>query len=277
MKTFGPTIVCRSLSKPVPTGKARVPWQYHSRSDRHSKIVCWSVVFDLLRFCPTLREHVGKGRVAFGINHEMSDFKAGRKKDLDLVICVPGTNGDSKKPRSLRTWLDRWKIELTEEERAEFDQLPDFREAPVGSVQLALEAKACMTEHSKARPRLYDELNSSHLTIHGSSATAIAAGFVMINASNTFQSPGKSEPTHHRQPGAVETVIEKIRELPRRASTGETGFDALAIMVLDCANDGVSEVRHVSAPPAPRKGEIFSYDATIQRLVQLYESRFPKL
>ena len=38
-----------------------------------------------------------------------------------------------------------------------------------------------MTKFASSRPRLYDELNSSHLTIHGASAQAVAAALVTIN------------------------------------------------------------------------------------------------
>jgi len=51
-----------------------------------------------------------------------------------------------------------------------------------------MEAKACMTAHQRALPRLYDELNSSHLTVHGAADHAIAAGFVMVNAATKFLS-----------------------------------------------------------------------------------------
>ena len=46
-----------------------------------------------------------------------------------------------------------------------------------------------MTAHGKALPRLHDELNSSHLTIHGASDYAIAAAFALVNAAATFVSP----------------------------------------------------------------------------------------
>jgi uncharacterized RmlC-like cupin family protein len=45
--------------------------------------------------------------------------------------------------------------------------------AEVGAVLIALEAKACMTAHVKALPRLYDELNSSHQCVHGSSSPRV--------------------------------------------------------------------------------------------------------
>ena len=109
----------------------------------------------------------------------MRDFVHDRKKNLDLVLCTPGettTEGD------LLGLASDYDIVLTDEERAVLDGLPALVRAPVGSVMMALEAKACMTAHQRALPRLYDELNSSHLTVHGASEQAIAVGFTMINA-----------------------------------------------------------------------------------------------
>ncbi len=87
----GPEILARSMTA------TRIPdqfgnlWQYHSRSDRHSKIACWAAFFDLLNTSALLRSHVTEGKVIFGVNHTMRDFKTRRKKDLDLVIARPGT------------------------------------------------------------------------------------------------------------------------------------------------------------------------------------------
>jgi hypothetical protein len=115
------------------------------------------------------------------------------------------------------------------------------------TVLMAMEAKACMTEFNKARPRLYDELNSSHLTIHGDTNSAIAAGFALINSAETFVSPIRnpwpmnSHPavvSRHRQPEAHKSVAAKLAESPRRSQAGDEGFDALAIGVINCANDG---------------------------------------
>jgi hypothetical protein len=50
---------------------------------------------------------------------------------------------------------------------ARLDGLPNAKGGPVGNVLVTLEAKACKTKFASSRPRLYDELNSSHLTIHG--------------------------------------------------------------------------------------------------------------
>ena len=101
---------------------------------------------------------------------------------------------------------------------------------------------------------------------------AIAVGFVMVNMAKTFVSPTAKQPTLHRQPDVTEKVIEKMKELPRRSSIREDGFDALAIVVVECANDG-KPVRLVKGPPAPPVGDIFNYEMMIQRLAGLYEAR----
>lgn len=271
----GPDILVRTLSTPAPMGQSRAEWQYHPRSDRHSKIACWGILFDLLRQSSVLARQVQEGKVAFGINHEMKDFRLNRKKNLDLVLCTPrATSDDAPAPTvpSFRALAGRYGIELTEAEKKVLLGLPDIPAAPVGAVLVALEAKACMTEHIKARPRLYDELNSSHLTIHGNADKAIAVGFVMVNLAEDFVSPTAKKPTKHKQPGVTERVIEKMKELPRRSSTQQDGFDALSIVVVKCQNDG-SPVTLVKDGPAPEAGDIFNYEMMIQRLADLYEAR----
>lgn len=281
----GPGIVARTLSDLMdPDKKYGNRWQYNPRSDRHSKVACWAILFDLIQHCRTLTEHIEAGTIGFGINHEMRDFKTGRKKDLDLVVCTPGTpQSSNKKPTTFRQLGKKYGVRLTAAESEELEALPGFSETPVGEVHLALEAKACMTAHSKARPRLYDELSSSHLTIHGSSNFAIAAGFVMVNLSDQFISPTSNpfsvaerapEYNSHKQPRDTEGVIEKVREIQRRSDTGETGFDALGLVVVSCVNDG-SPVEVVTVPPAPRPGDLLHYDAMIRKIANLYQSRFP--
>lgn len=273
---FGTEILTRSLSKAVPTGASGKRWQYHSRGDRHSKIACWATLFDVMLNCAKLREHIAAGRVGFGINHEMQDFIHGRKKNLDLVLCTPSETPLAK-PTTFASLVERYKIILTEKEAEALSNLPELKEARVGAVHAALEAKACMTEHVKARPRLYDELNSSHLTIHGASSTAIAIGFVMVNLATTFRSPSRKAPSKHKQPEVTERVIEKIRELPRRSSTGQSGFDALGLVVVDCRNDGTTPVELISSAPAPTGDDYLSYSQMVLRIAHLYEGRFPQL
>ncbi len=288
----GLEIIARSMSvatrgspggKPFQHGNA---WQYHPRSDRHSKIACWALMFDLMQECELLRRHVVAGKVAIGINHEMRDFARNRAKNLDLVVCRKVVNSTGvRKSQVFADLVVPYTIVLSDEERLRLAELPVMPLAEPASVLVALEAKACMTEFGKARPRLYDELNSSHLTVHGDTDGAIAAGFALVNSAETFVSPIRnpwpldSLPTvvsHHKQPKDMQSVAAKLSELPRRSRPGEAGFDAFAIGLIDCANDGrlVSATRGEAGNYYPA---IYDYAQTIGRLAYLYATRFSSI
>lgn len=240
-------------------------------------------MFDLVQRCPLLRRHIDGGKVVFGINHEMRDFQHDRKKNLDLVLCTP-TDRRGRESRTFGSMAEAYKIALVPEEEAVLAAFPELRTAPVGSVLMALEAKACMTAHQRALPRLYDELNSSHLTVHGATDQAIAAGFVMVNVGRRYISPDLNKANRelapvwssHNQPRDASLAIDKVRQIPRRSRLGDVGYDALAIIVIDCANDG-SEVAIIDGPPAPREGDIHNYTSFIHRLSGDYSTRFREL
>lgn len=277
----GPDIFARSLSSTSILDKFGNSWQYHSRSDRHSKIACWAILFDLLESCRLFRKHVESGEVGFGINHEMCDFKNNRKKNLDLVICKPAEG-----PVPTRTFASMARdfgVQLTNGEAARLSCLPTFRQRRVGAVLLALEAKACMTEHIKARPRLYDELSSSYQTILGDTKNAIAAAFVTINVADTFISPDRNrrslqerppDANRHKQPKVAFDVVDKIKELPRRSNEDENGFDAIGVCMINCRNDGskVDIVEEFSDGYC--LDAILYYDTMIDRIAHWYSTRF---
>jgi hypothetical protein len=277
----GPLILATSMSVPSVTDQFGNLWQYHSQSDQHSKKAVWALLFDLMRHCPLLLSHIAAGKVGFGINHEMRDFKNNRSKDLDLVLCTP-RSGPAVPTVTFAQLVGDYGIRLTSAQEAQLCRYPTLPCVPVGSVHIALEAKATMTEHVKALPRLFDELNSSHLAIHGSADFAIAAGFAVVNNSEEFVSPGrnkydlKTHPvvlTKHRQPKATVRTIEKLEQISRRTQSGVEGFDALGIVVLKLKNDG-SPVTIVSDAPAPMPADVWHYEQMIHRIASLYANKF---
>lgn len=173
--------------------------------------------------------------------------------------------------------MDKHGIELTPRQQRLLESLPVIAEGPVGSVLVALEAKACMTEHIKALPRLYDELNSSHQIVHGHSSQALSIGFFMVNAAEEFYSPtntGNPGPNKHRQPHALQRAVAQVADLPRRSHHSSQGFDGLGIVVVDMVNDGFSPCRLVTAPPAPAEDDVLHYDSMVQRMAHEYDTRF---
>lgn len=267
----GEKIIVRTLTLASPKGKSG-NHQYHSRSDHHSKVACWAIVFDLLSSCPTLLNHVVSKKVFIGINHKINDFTNGKSKNLDLVICTPG----SKKPfkDDFHGMEAKYSIQLSPSEQAQLKSLPQLERREVGSVLVALEAKACMTAHQKSWPRLYDELNSSHAIVHGASDDSIAAGYVLVNASSTHASTvAPYNVNKHRQPDDALGTIDVVKQLRRRSGTGQSGYDALGISVIDLANNG-SPVLLVPPPTGLIASDPLSYDQMIQRICSAYSARF---
>lgn len=281
---YGPRILARFLQEPGPADKYGNHWQYHSRSDRHSKVGSWGVALDLLATSSLLRRHVDDGKVVLGVNHTMTDFATGRKKDLDLVIARP-TGAVPGKAKTFAGLADQYGIVLEPVEQGVLAALPAFPVSTVGAVLVALEAKACMTAHVKSLPRLYDELNSSHLCVHGASRQALAIGYVQVNAADQFLSPvvnnrhlgdTPAEVTEHRQPADTERVLRKVAEIPRRSASSESGFDGIGITVLDLRNDG-GPVTIVDGPPAPQPGDSFHYGSMIVRMANEYDTTFAQV
>lgn len=276
----GPEIIARSISAAGKADSYGNVWQYHSRSDKHSKVPCWVIAFELMQNCALLREHLATGKVVLGINHTMRDFQTQRTKELDLVIARPASDTPARQQRTFAELGRHFGVVLTKRQQGVLAGLPIIREGPVGSVLVALEAKACMTAHVKALPRLHDELDSSHQTTHGNSKNALAVGFVMINASESFVSPGKNKfdlATHapvinrHRQPHDALRVIDKVAEIRRTSGGSSAGFDALGIMIIDLANDG-SPVTQPSQPASP-----FPYFDMIDRVAHEYSANFKRI
>lgn len=290
----GLEILARTMSRPRLMKKTDpCPWQYHPRSDHHSKVACWGVMFDLMLASELMREHVGEGRIAFGINHVLVDHTNGRRKNLDLVVCRPSVAVDAvrgkkaKSPATFAQLATQFGLELTVEDTIALDALPTLNRRTVGSVLIALEAKAAMTEFAKARPRLYDELQSSHTVVHGDTDSAIAIGLALINSAERFISPTKNPciawgaprtESTHEQPRQLQLTIDKIRSLPRREAPGKAGFDAIAAVALECRNDGESPVTITdrAGSGAVDDRDVLSYATMINRTVGNYASRFPR-
>lgn len=278
---FGPQILAEYLQRPSEPDRYGNAWQYNSQSDRHSKVGCWGVAFDLLNTSSLLRRHAAEEKVVIGVNHTMRDFGTQRKKKLDLVIARPA-GAIARNAKTFAGLADAYGMRLPLDVRSRLLLLPDVAIASVGAVLIALEAKASMTAHQKALPRLYDELNSSHHIVHGASNQALAIAYVQINASHIFASSvankfslADHEPVlnHHNQPKSVNEVLAKIAELPRRSGTTGHGFDGVGVTVLDLENLG-GPVRLVEGPPAPQEGEPFHYEDMIVRMANEYDSRF---
>jgi hypothetical protein len=90
--------------------------------------------------------------------------------------------------------------------------------------------------------------------------------------SPTRQLPGRPvSVTQHKQPRAAARMISHLRGLPIRSTAGPVGFDAFAIIVVDCDNVGPAKLWTDS--PAPQPGEPDHYASFVSRLSLALEAR----
>lgn len=204
---------------------------------------------------PLLAGRLNSGGSVYSTNAEV-EWPSGRKKTLDLAVGLsPVVQGQ------LVPATPTGKIKI------KFDK-----------VHIACEAKSAMTEHVKAKPRIYDELSNSHQLIHREDAETIACGITVVNIADKFASPlrqtnGPLQFSVHRQPHVTASLVDKLRTLQTSSATDPAGFDAYATIVVSC--DNVSPATLWTASPAPQPGEPDHYETFLSRIVQAYQARFP--
>lgn len=232
---------------------------YHPRSDEHSKVLCNYVLEDLVEACQPLMRQAQIGEVCYDLNHVVYRLD-GTQKVLDLVIGQPA--------RPLSGQGIRRGTVVTP------------------GIRVALEAKACMTKHTSAKPRLRDELTGSMRSAVGANPHAVVCGLAVVNAAGSFISPtdppdpipsevaGLRRRTH-AQPKDAAAVIEMLERLPLRQDPPEVGFDSVGIIVVSHDNElPRPRVALVTGPPCPPAASPRSYDSFIIDVSNKYRRRF---
>lgn len=271
----GPAILARTMSLATNRGRDARAWQYHSQSDTHSKVACWSVLFDLLCECDVLRQHAESGRLGFAINHVMV---GPINKTLDLVLTRVPPNRTLGSRRCFADLVDHHGIVLSDEEIRMVAGLPvveeDLRD-DVSEVAIALEAKACMTAHLKSIPRLHAEILATGYLAKRAVPRCITVSYTLVNAADSFVSPGgKGKSNRHSQPEDARRVVQMLgTALPLARDTKDFGYDVIGVSVLECRNDG-SPVTVLATPPAPTTADHHHYERMIRSICSEYRSRF---
>lgn len=272
----GPEILANTLSVPAARGSKSTQWQYHSRSDRHSKVACWTLMFDLLVECDAIRKRAEEGRVGFGINHVMV---GPINKTLDLVVTVVDPERPKGKRPTFSSLVEQYQIVLTDKDRALLESLPvvvQDRKEDVSEVAIAMEAKACMTEHVKSIPRLHAEILATGYLAKRASPDCISVSYSLVNAAEKFKTPsGTGKHTNvHSQPEDAQRIVEMLATaIPQVQGGDRFGYDVLGVTVIDCRNDG-SRVSVVTKPPAPSTDHHVHYDRMIRSICSAYRRRF---
>lgn len=271
----GPTILVRSMSVATRRGRSPRAWQYHSRSDSHSKMACWTLLFDLLLECDALRTAAAAGHIGFGINHVMV---GPINKTLDLVLTVVPTTQRVAPRRTFAKLAEVSGIVLDEDDRAALSALPILYEDlndDVNEVAVAVEAKACMTEHIKSMPRLHAEILATGYLAKRAAPRCIGVSYSLVNAAPTFVTPsGVGNLNRHNQPEDARRVVQMLAQaVPTASDSRDYGYDVIGTTVIDCRNDG-SPVQLVTGDPAPSTADRTHYERMVRSLCSEIRSRF---
>lgn len=271
----GPAILARTMSVATTRGRGERAWQYHSRSDTHSKVACWTLLFDLLLECDALRSAAAAGGVGFGINHVMV---GPINKTLDLVLTIVPPSRATRSRRLFADLVSAYGIALDAADREALSTLPPIEEDSrddVSEVAVALEAKACMTEHLKSLPRLHAEILATGYLAKKAAPRCITVSYSLVNAAPFFVTPSGEAPTNrHTQPNDAQRVVQMIgRAIPSAAEVRDYGYDVIGVTVLDCRNDG-SPVLLLDRTLAPARNEHIHYERMIRSLCSEWRGRF---
>lgn len=272
----GPSILARTLSNPTVKGKGSHPWQYHSRSDAHSKIACWIVLFDLIQNCDAFRALAVSGQISFGINKVLV---GPINKTLDLVVTLTKDAPGTTLGKNFIEYGKSLGIALADEEIATLASIESFREdrgEQVREVAIALEAKACMTEHIKSLPRLHAEILATGYLVKLAEPSCISVSYTLVNAASQFSSPSAPARVNtHSQPSDCRRVVDMIaKAIPSAKSGDRYGYDVIGVTAINCRND-LSPVSVVSDQAyAPSQMESIHYERMIASLCSAFRSRF---
>jgi hypothetical protein len=224
---------------------------YHPRSDKHSKALAEAIIQDLLAYCPVIREHAAAGRLVYQFNHDLSYGHATWNTDLAIGAPPPGLVSGVPEPLGMR------------------------RSTPA-STRIAVELKGVMTEHRKAIKNRKRDLEAHHAHVHDYDPAAIAAGVVVLNAATTFVSPlrGGAVTTHRLPDALIRHCMNEVNSITMASGSHRAGLDAKSAIVLKMDNAVWPSTTFLTEPPAPQVGSPVHWDAFIQRVCQVYTSRF---
>jgi len=224
---------------------------YHPRSNLHSNTLSELVLDDLLATCQRLREHAAAGKLVYSLNFKI--MIGGNEWNIDLVLGPPPAG-------------------LAQEVPAR-----GIQQARPATIRIAVEAKAIMTEHGKARRNRQRDLDSFHQYVHRYDTDTVAATLTVVNIAARFKSPLRPDMSVHRNvKQLVQDTLALLRLLPGRSAPGDpAGLEANGAFVVDYENVEPRDSRLLTAAPAPQVGDPLHYDTFRQRICDRYVQRWP--
>lgn len=241
---------------------------YHPRSSRHSDFQSALIIRELVTQCPLLQRRAQAGEIVANLRHHQQVGHA----DWVIDIAIGTAAGLPMPPVG--------------------GALITF--APPVIIQIAIELKAILTEHGKARKNRLRDFNSFHGYAHQYNPDIVAAAFLLVNSAPRFYSPLRDDAdiTTH---GTAKTTSRDIAKNAvdifrsihlRNSPTDPQGMEAVGVVVVEHDNlafhPSKASYAHVHtptvlapAPPNPKVGDPLHFQSMFQRICTAYTQRFP--
>jgi hypothetical protein len=231
--------------------------QYHPRSSKHGDALCAFLLQDLLATCDPFRRAAERDEIVYRSNFTIDPLSPDRW-NADLVVGPPTQHPE---PTSQRVGA--------------------IAEGDPHEIWMAVDAKAIMTEHGKARRNRQRDLNSFQDILHRKNPRTIVAGLLIVNIAERFQTPlarSQEGVTEHRNIVRLVTeIVSLMGGLPRGGvEPGQPGLDALGVIVLSHSNIRGEPTLLVVDPPAPGADDALSYASLLRDLCAAFAARFGK-
>lgn len=223
---------------------------YDSRSNKHSNALALAVLEDLVATCPAIRAHAAAGELVYQLNMTLRFGSADWNVDFVLgepaTPVAPSTGGIGRGTPAL--------------------------------VRLAPEIKSVMGSHRNAIQNRKRDFEAHHDHVHNYNRRTVAAGLLVLNANESFQSTVRLSPVRLARPGVFDATlrfcVEQMRAVKSSGGSSPTGMDAKGLIVLNLADPTGTKASYVDRPPAPQLGDPLHYDSFIRKLCEEYTTRF---
>jgi len=205
-----------------------------------------------MEYCAKIARQANAGQLVFSHNHDLTFGHSTWNTDLAIGPPPPGVRPDEEKGVSGMMY------------------------ATPASTHIAVELKTVMTEHGKARKNRKRDLEAHHQHVHDYDRQCIAAGVIVVNASQTFKSPLRESLSHHTKSPSdlVGMVKDELSSVTMSSGHSRHGLDTGCLLAVKMDNVELSSTSFYEGTPAPKPGSPLHWDSFIQRLCSLYVSRY---
>jgi len=236
---------------PVEITRFLTAHMYHPRSSSHGDAMCSYLLRDLYNNCPALKAMADNGSLVYQTNYTIN-------KDTP----------------------SRWTIDLVlgRATNESLSATTTVAKADPSEIWIAIDAKAIMTEHGKARRNRQRDLNSMADILHRMSPTPIIGAYLIMNMASQFRSPLRDEVTKHKNiEQLVAGTIPLFDDILKNEETGRPGLDAMGVTIVDYSNLLGSECKLVNGPPAPKANDPLHYQNFLSKICTKFSARHGSL